>query len=146
MEYIIDKDKAFLRLDKEQDLFSSILKVANDEKWQSAHISGIGALKDIELGYYNIDSKTYTRKKFNDSHELINLDGNLSILEGKRFLHLHTTLSNKDFQCIGGHLFSALISVSCEVNIRLFTANVTRKLNDIVGLPCINFDNCRSEL
>lgn len=144
MNYILDNDKAFIRLDKDQDLFSSILDVANAENWSSAHISGIGALKNIELGYYDLSTQTYTKKLFNSSHELLSLDGNLCFLDGKRVLHLHGVFSGADFNCIGGHIFNAKVSVTCEVNLRVFNNSVNRKLNESVGLPCVIFDNPNS--
>ena len=139
MEYIIDKDKAFIRLDQGTEIFSAILEIANKENWKSAHISGIGALKDLELGYYNLDEKTYERHTFSQNSELLSMDGNLSTLDGKKFLHLHGVFSDGTMKCFGGHMFSAVVAVTCEINIRLFNANVERKMNCDVGLATVNF-------
>ena len=61
MEYAGDKSY-FLRVDKDEDLFETILGWANENNVNCAHISGIGALKDIELGFYHLSEKTYEKK------------------------------------------------------------------------------------
>lgn len=139
MQYIVDENKAFIRIDKDEDLFSNILTVANEENWVAAHISGIGALKDVELGYYRLDKKEYDRAKYSDIVELLSLDGNLSFKSGERFLHLHAVLGNANFQCFGGHLFKATVGVTCEVNVRIFNAETVREMNKDIGLAQVSF-------
>ena len=139
MDYIVNHESAFIRIDRNEDLFSSIYQVVEKEGWQCAHLSGIGAIKDVELGYYNTEKREYVRKIFPQEAELLSLDGNLSIKDDEPFLHIHSVLSGTDFQCFGGHLFSARIAVTCEVNVRVFDTAVFRQMNDQVGLACVNF-------
>ena len=139
MQYQKDKDRYFVRIDKDEDLFSSLEKFAAEEKLKSGHLSGIGALKDCELGFYHLHSKTYDRKMFSEEAELLSLDGNLSILDGKPFFHIHTVLGGEDFRCYGGHLFSANVAVTCEVNFRPLDIDVERRANDEIGLNLLHF-------
>lgn len=139
MEYILNKDKGIIRIDKDESLFDSILQVANQEQWQAAHFSGIGALKEVELGFYQLEQKTYDRKLFKSNAELLSLEGNLCFNQGERFLHLHAILSDQNFACFGGHLFSAKVAVTCEVNVRVFDAEIERKPNSEIGLSLLTF-------
>ena len=138
MRHVTKGKTIFMRIDKDEDLFASILEVANNNAWSGAHISGIGALKEIELGFYNLPAQEYIRRKFPDNAELLALEGNLSFNQGKRFLHLHGVCSNSDFQCFGGHLFAAKVAVTCEVNIRLFDVKIERQPDHEIGLSLLN--------
>jgi predicted DNA-binding protein with PD1-like motif len=139
MEYVIDQDKAFVRLQKGQSLFPSLVEIAQTENWRAAHISGLGALSHLELGYYDLPTKTYLRKQFNDEYELLSMDGNLSMKDGEPFFHLHGVFSGRDFQAFGGHMFKAEVAVTCEVNIRLFSAEIERRPDSEVGLSLVHF-------
>jgi len=131
----------FLRIDKDEDLFESLLKWAEEKKLKSGHLSGIGALKDVELGFYHLDKKEYERKVFPKEAELLSLEGNLSFLDNKPFFHIHTVLGDEQFRAFGGHLFSAKVAVTCEINFREFDEQVIRTMNDEVALNTISF--CR---
>lgn len=128
MQCLQDGDRLFVRLDKGSDLFGSLTELANSLKWTCAHISGIGALQNIELGFFELEKKDYKRQTFEKEAELLSLDGNLCIIDGKPFWHIHAVLGDSNFQCFGGHLFSAIVAVTCEINIRVFDNNqVTRQ-------------------
>jgi len=139
VEYLKDQNRYFIRIDKDEDLFKSLEAFAEKEKLKAGHLSGIGALKDTELGFYHLHSKTYDKKMFNDEAELLSLDGNLSILDGKPFFHIHTVLGGSDFNCYGGHLFSAKVAVTCEINFRPLEMDILRKPNSEIGLNLIQF-------
>ena len=142
MEYAGDKSY-FLRVDKDEDLFETILGWAKENNVDCAHISGIGALKDIELGFYHLSEKTYERKVFPKEAELLSLDGNISLFEGKPFLHIHAVLGDENFNAFGGHLFSAKVAVTCEVNIRPISIEAKRVPNEEVGLNLLSFCKIR---
>ena len=139
MIYQKDKDRYFLRIDKDESLFLSLETFAREENLKSGHLSGIGALKNCELGFYHLHTKTYDRKMFSQEAELLSLDGNLSILDGKPFFHIHTVLGGEDFKCYGGHLFSADVAVTCEVNFRPLDLEVERRPNAEIGLNLLHF-------
>lgn len=139
MEYIKDKDRYFIRLERGENLFTSLETFATKEELTAGHLSGIGALQDCELGFYHLHSKTYDRKMFAAEAELLSLDGNLCFFEGKPFFHIHTVLGGPDFNCYGGHLFAANVAVTCEMNFRPMEAEIIRKPNPEIGLNLIHF-------
>ncbi len=128
MQCLQDEDRYFGSLDRGDNLFEALLKVASSLKLASAHISGIGALKDIELGYFDVDKKEYLRKTFEKDSELLSLDGNIAQQNDKPVLHLHAVLGDQNFQCFGGHLFNPTVAVTAEINIRVFNQQVERSL------------------
>jgi predicted DNA-binding protein with PD1-like motif len=129
----------FLRIDKDECLFSSLEQWAAENKIPGGHLSGIGALKDVELGFYHLEQKHYDRKMFPKEAELLSLEGNLSLLEGKPFFHIHTVLGDENFNAFGGHLFSAKVAVTCEINFRPFPVSIERTMNEGIGLNLLNF-------
>lgn len=141
MDVVKDNDIWFLRLEKDEDLFLTLEQWAANEGLQSGHLSGIGALKDVELGFYHLEQQHYDRKMFPKEAELLSLEGNLSNLDGKPFFHIHTVLGDENFNAFGGHLFSAKVAVTCEINFRPFNQEVIRSHNKEIGLNLLDF--CR---
>ena len=84
MKLTKDGDKYYISLDRNEYVNESLLKICNDENIQSGWISGVGAVYDIEVGYYDIHKQDYLRKIFTDDYELLSLSGNLSIKEGRK--------------------------------------------------------------
>ena len=100
-----------------------------------AWMNGIGAFENPEIGYYSIKNKTYHRKQFKGEFELTSLIGDITMKEGKPFAHTHITFSDTDYKVYGGHLFDAKITAAGEFLIQLGTEDITREMNNSIGLP-----------
>ena len=129
----------FLRLDKGEEVISSILNFVANEKIPSGVISGIGALTEVTLGYFDRKEKKYLRQIFNDTYELLSLNGNISYIGDGPIIHAHCVLGKADYQLIGGHLFSGIIAVTGEIYIQTFTEKFNRQLNDKFSLNLLDF-------
>ena len=80
-------------------------------------------------------------KQYNDVHELVSFEGNVTLKDGAPFLHAHVVLSNHEMNTLGGHLFESTVAAVGEFYLRKFDNNAYRKLNEDVGLPCICLEN-----
>jgi len=138
MNFVKENNRYLIRLYKDEDLFAALGEFAQKENLKAGMLKGIGALKDVELGYYHLSEKTYDRKEFNDEYELLSLDGNLSSLSSKPLFHIHTVLGTSDFSCIGGHLFSAKVAVTTELYFFPLDVTVEREMDDEIGLNLLN--------
>ncbi|ATH07367.1 hypothetical protein BIY24_05270 [Halobacteriovorax marinus] len=134
MKYVKEGNLVFVVIDKGEDLFSSLYKVQSELGFLGAQVSGIGALKDIEIGFFHCDEKNYDRTTIESEKELLALNGNFTFNEGKPFYHLHTVLGNEDYTTSGGHLFSATVAVTCEVYLQVHNIRIERKPNTEIGL------------
>lgn len=105
----------FIKLDKGEELIGTVSAFANETGILSAFVTGIGVLKDIELGYFDVEKSAYDIKKLEGDFELVSLMGNIGKMDGKAGVHFHVVLSDKEFKCIGGHLLKAYIGVTCEM-------------------------------
>lgn len=105
-----EKSGYWLTLEKGEEIRSTISGWAKVNEINGAQIWGIGAVEEIELGYFNVKAKKYELRKFSGSHELLSCMGNIT----EEGLHAHASISKDDFIVRGGHLNSAKISVFGE--------------------------------
>ncbi len=117
-----------------EQVINELTVFAGKRNITSASISGIGALRDFELGYYYLDRKEYGRRKFTEIAELISCSGNLAIREGNPFAHLHALLGKDDFSVIGGHLFEGTVAVTAEFVLTPFPEQMQRDYDERTGL------------
>jgi predicted DNA-binding protein with PD1-like motif len=139
VEYVKANDHYWVRLEKDEEIFESLLEFAAKENLQAASVSGIGAVKNADIGCYDLDRKEYDSKNFPDIMELISATGNISQLDGKPFLHLHGVISGHDYLAKGGHFFKAYVGVTCEFVIIPLDHKVQRVMNNSIGLCLLDF-------
>lgn len=142
MPHVKDQQGNYLiRLDLNQEIMSTLQKWAKEHGHTAGSFQGIGALKEAELGFYHLHEKTYEKKVFKDEMELISLHGNLSLVDGEPFVHIHVSLGDSQFKVWGGHLFSAKVAVTAEIFFRPFHADKTviREFNETIGLKHLCF-------
>tara|TARA_Y100001968_G_C19172102_1_gene626161 strand:- start:323 stop:751 length:429 start_codon:yes stop_codon:yes gene_type:complete len=141
MKYIIKNNKIFISLQTGDEIVESITDIFKQEKIYSGMINGIGAINKVQLGFYNLESKKYKKKYFNDDYELTSLMGNIALKDGNPFVHIHINMSDENFDVIGGHLFRAVTAASAEVIVLLDNQYIKRELDQKVGLYLWDF-NC----
>ena len=77
MNYKRVEDKIFIDVSKGDLINRSLLEVATKEKLTSGWINGLGAISNIEIGYYDVKNKIYVKNFFNEHYELLSLIGNV---------------------------------------------------------------------
>lgn len=123
------------------ELVSSIFDLAKCENIKSGEISGLGAINEATLRYFNPDTKKYSDKTFYGQKEIANLIGNISLKDNLPYLHLHITLSDENYNAIAGHLMNAKISGACELFIKTIPSiSVKRSFSESIGLNIYNFN------
>lgn len=93
-------------------------------------VSGIGGVRDVELGFWS--SPDYLRKTLAGNWELLSLLGNISSYEGRPFAHLHVSLADENFNVVGGHFFEARVTATAEIFLYR-TAAIVREWDAAVG-------------
>jgi len=127
-------NKWIVRIDKGEEVIQTIKKVCEDNKIKLGSISGIGAADRVTIGLFNTKSKQYQSQELIGDHEITNLSGNISTMNGEIYLHLHIGLSDSKYNAYGGHLTSAVISGTGEIVIEEIKNIVKREFNEEVGL------------
>jgi predicted DNA-binding protein with PD1-like motif len=121
------------KLDEGQNLFSALGKIMMKHGAESAVIlSGIGMLKDFEIGYY--DGGKYITKHFGEPMELLSMHGSIAASD-ESSVHIHVSLANEGHNVIGGHLMKAKVCVLNEIVLmKLDRIELGRRLNEKSGL------------
>ena len=137
MQYKQLDEDYFIYIEKNEKVMDTLTHFCKDQAITNAKISGIGAVKQSEIGAYDTVGKEYIRKQFPDVWELVSYEGNVTLKDGDPFVHGHVVLSNHDMKTIGGHLFETTVAAVGEFFLRKFDNDAYREINEDVGLPCI---------
>ena len=140
MQYKQDKDTYLISLDQHEPIMKTLTEFCIEKNIQNGQLSGIGAIKDIELGAYILEDKEYVKKIFPDTWELSSLQGNILLKDGIPFIHAHITISDHHFNAKGGHLFEANIAVAGEFIIRKINLLTERQFDSNIGLACMSLN------
>jgi predicted DNA-binding protein with PD1-like motif len=118
------------------DLLEEITNICVDQDICLGHVEALGAVKKARLGYYNQQDHVYHFYDLNQTLEITNLTGNISIKDGAPVVHAHVTLSDKDGHAYGGHLAPGTIVFACEVTIQILDGpKFERGFDQETGLP-----------
>ena len=140
MEYKKIRDDYVIRFDKGEEILERLAKFAQIEQVGTAQVSAIGASNDFRIGVLNTSTKEYTTMDCSGDYEIISLNGNITSKDDKPYLHLHGSFSNADRQVVAGHILKLVVSVTCEMFVRVFDGIVTREMSESVGVNTLKFN------
>jgi predicted DNA-binding protein with PD1-like motif len=123
-----------VRLDYGADLVDQISKLAVDEGIHTGTFSVLGALTQAEIAFYDQESHEYSDLPVEENTELVSCTGNVSIREGKPFVHAHVVLADSDGKTIGGHLLRGKIFAAELFFIELTGEPMVRENDQTTGL------------
>lgn len=121
-------------LEKDEKVVASLLKAAGDAGIEGGWVWGLGSLKDVELGYYDLPKRTYLRRRFDEDMELTGFTGNFAMAGDERVLHSHCTVSGPELISFTGHLFEARVAVVAEFLVRDLRTRLERAEDAGTGL------------
>jgi uncharacterized protein len=130
-------DRIFVRLDRGEELLVALTRFCKDQGIGCASLTGIGAVEDSVLGYYDLGLFTYLNKTIPGVCELVSLTGNVTLVDGEPFIHAHACLGRRDLTILGGHLVQATVAVTAEVFLDPCEGSLERVLDPEVKLKLI---------
>jgi predicted DNA-binding protein with PD1-like motif len=140
MQYkLISNSTYCLRLNKGEEILSSIKQMCAKEDIKSGYFHGIGATDQVAIGIYDLNKHDYDINKHNNQYEITSLIGNISIRNDEIYLHAHINLSDNTLKVIGGHLISAVISITAEIIITKVKTTLKREFDKTTGINLIKF-------
>ncbi|MBI4810133.1 MAG: DNA-binding protein [Ignavibacteriales bacterium] len=117
------------------DLLEELTQLVQKENIRCGRIHGIGATTHAVVAYYDQNIKKYNSMEFTSGMEILNLHGNVSIRDGKPFVHVHILLGDPQGKVFGGHLLSGTKLWACEVFIDEFEGEeLVREQDEKTGL------------
>ena len=132
-----------LRIERGEEVMTSLKTFVKKYKIKSGFLVGLGACEDLELGYFDAVKGIYKNKEFKGEYEVTNLTGNISYFEKEPIVHTHITLSDEKFKAIAGHLWSAIVSGTVEIYITVFQAAIKRAHDPETGLNLLKLTKVR---
>lgn len=127
-------DTCVVSIANHADLAAAIMAFCQDLSITAGSIAGIGAVDEATLRFYDPKTKKYVDKTFREQMEVANLTGNISVMDGKPYIHLHCVLGRSDYTALAGHLLTARLSGACELVVTLFGSPLQRRYDPETGL------------
>lgn len=139
MKFRYDGFNWIVRLEKGEELISSLTKLVKDEQIPSCWINAIGASSKTTLGFYQLEQKEYQWKTFEELMEVTGLQGNIAWDGNEPVFHIHGTFSKQDMSSLGGHVKELVAGGTLEVLLHKWYAdNLTRSKDEEIGLNLLD--------
>ena len=139
MEYRRFNNNIVARIDRGEEILSSIKEIALKEKIKLANVNALGATNEFEVGVYIMDEKKYHSNIFKGDYEIVSLTGSINTMNDEFYTHIHMSCGDKEGHVVGGHLNKAIVSVTCEMFINIIDGKVDRKKEEVTGINLFEF-------
>jgi hypothetical protein len=128
--------RAFVgRLEKGSGLVSEIERICAEREVSAAWVSVVGAVSHAAFAYYHQTDHRYLELSSDTHHEIVGFTGNVSLRDGKPFLHAHATFADEHGACVGGHLVKGTAVFAAEFTIReMLGVDLVRVHDEETGL------------
>jgi hypothetical protein len=125
-------------LDTGDEVLSSLKSVAQTEQLAGSSFKAIGALSQVELGWFNWETKKYeTAVKLQEQVELLSLIGDIALKDGEPQVHAHLVIGRRDGSAHGGHLVRAIVRPTCEIVITESPKHLQKEIDPESGIALI---------
>jgi hypothetical protein len=121
-----------------QHVMKGLLAFAKKHDLVAGHLSGIGAISDAEIGYFDPRTDAYLHTRQNEQAEVLSMTGNLALNGEEPFFHVHVTLGMRDGSARGGHLFEATVRPTVELVLTTSPRPVRRTIDRATHLPLLD--------
>jgi predicted DNA-binding protein with PD1-like motif len=138
-EYQAGKD-LMMRIEPDAELVRSITELARDRNIQAGSFVAIGALKRARLACFDQQGYQYRETTIDSPHEMASCAGNISLKDGRPFVHAHVVLSDETGSTKAGHLVEGIV-FAAEVHLRqLQGPKLERKYDETTRLSLWNME------
>jgi hypothetical protein len=127
-----------LVFDKGQEVMGSLLAFAKEERLTAGSLSAIGAVSDAALAFFDRKAREYKRNPVPGQAEVASLTGNIALVDGEPFLHVHAVLGLPDGSARAGHVLEAHVWPTLEVVLTAWSKRVRRSRDEESGLELLD--------
>jgi predicted DNA-binding protein with PD1-like motif len=122
------------RLDHGAEIIRQITLLAEEKRVEAGAFCAIGALSQAELAYYDQASAEYRKITVEGPVELVYASGNISLRDGRPFVHAHGALADSKGGVLGGHLVSGVVFAAEVFLLELLGPPLNREHDPVTGL------------
>ena len=121
------------------EVVRGLLGLAAELQLKGSHFTGLGALENVVLGWFDMDAKKYRRIPIGEQVEVISFVGNIAMApDGKPGLHAHVAVARRDGAAYGGHLLEAHVRPTLEVIVTEEPVHLQRTFDKQKGLAFLS--------
>ena len=139
MEYRKFGNVYMVRIDLGEDVIESLKKLCEDEHIRLGRVEAIGAADHAVIGVYDPEKKEYWPENIDEFMEIASLNGNITSMDGKPYIHLHAVLAARDHILHGGHVLEMRVGATCEMFVTVLDGEVDRHKDDGLGINLWTF-------
>lgn len=133
---VTEARKIMGRLKKGDDLLQALTKICQELGITLGEVKVIGAVSQVRIGYYHQNSRNYEWLDLDRPMEILALEGNISLKDGKPFVHAHVTLADGEGRAYGGHVAEGTMVFAAEFVIQELKSDssLERHMDEETGL------------
>jgi len=127
-------------LDTDEEILGSLKEFAKERNLSDRSFKAIGALRSVELGWFDWEAKKYkTAVKLDEQVELLSLIGDIAVKDGPPQVHAHMVVGRSDGTAHGGHLLRAIVRPTCELILTESPEHLQKQMDADSGQALIRF-------
>ncbi len=127
--------------DKGDEVIESLTTFARRETLRASHVTAIGALRDVTLGYFDRATKDYRKIPLTEQVEVLSLLGVITLDGELPKVHAHIVVGRADGSTRGGHLLQGHVWPTLEVVVEELPRHLQRRTDPESGLALIDLGN-----
>lgn len=108
-----------------------------EQQVTAARFTAIGALRDVTLGWFDWEAKTYREIPLDDQVEVLTLAGDVALEDDQPAIHAHIVVGRSDGSAHGGHLLTAHVRPTLELILDEVPTHLRKRLDPESGLALI---------
>jgi hypothetical protein len=123
------------RLRRGEDVLVRLNQFVLENGITAANFTALGAVEKASVGFF-VGGGQYSTVVYDGPLEVLSCVGNVSLKEGKPFIHGHLTIADKKGNAYGGHLQpGCIVSATFEVTMLVYEGvDLVRKLDSATKL------------
>ncbi|MGH7322416.1 MAG: PPC domain-containing DNA-binding protein [Candidatus Rokuibacteriota bacterium] len=118
-------------------VMDGLLSFAKARGLTAGHFTGLGAFGGVTLGYFDWETKDYSRIEIRDQVEVLSLVGDIALENDAPKVHAHVVVGKADGTAHGGHLIEAHVRPTLEVILAEPPGHLRRQFDRDSGLALI---------
>lgn len=127
-----------LIFDEGDEVICQLTTFAEYEGLTAASFKGIGAFRDVSLGYFDWERKEYAEVVLGEQVEVLSLIGDVATKGGEPKVHAHVVVGKRDATAHGGHLLRAHVRPTLELIVDESPAHLRKRYDEKTGLALID--------
>lgn len=128
-----------IRIDLGEDIVKSLKKLCEEAHILLGRVEAIGATDHAVIGVYDLEKKEYYPETINGFMEIASLNGSVTAMDGRPYIHLHAALADQHHVIHGGHVLEMRVGATCEMFVTVLDGEVTRQKDEGLGINLWTF-------